>query len=251
MSDPGHDVGAAADRMGARRLEHLLRHLRESGDRTLLRRAGRGHPHQSDRDLPQLRDIDGDGVKDGKGWEWYYRNRLESIASRDGLAIASADLVGADGCADKDGKQPCDFPGGSVIVRGSADYSAGQNADGTLVVGTEGALSNTKDLRVSYPSTTRVANDFHPDYYTKWYAELADRQESDMSLNNRYGSADGPRVAVANVAGVWADKQANVDMMVRYAEQAAADDVDLLVFPETVLTGYDSTDPRAMRTRTA
>ena len=116
------------------------------------------------------RDIDGDGVKDGKGWEWYYRNRLESIASRDGLAIASADLVGADGYADKDGKQPCDFPGGSVIVRGSADYSAGQNADGTLVVGTEGALSNTKDLRVSYPSTTRVANGFHPDYYAKWYA---------------------------------------------------------------------------------
>lgn len=190
------------------------------------------------------RDIDGDGVKDGRGWEWYYRNRLESIASRDGLVIASADLVGADGCPDGDGKQPYDFPGGSVIVRGSADYSAGQNADGSLIVGTEGALANSKDLRVSYPSTTRVANDFHPDYYAKWYAELADKQESGASLSNHYGSDDGPRVAVANVAGVWADKQANVDMMVRYAEQAAADDVDLLVFPETVLTGYDSTDPK-------
>lgn len=190
------------------------------------------------------RDIDGDGVKDGKGWEWYYRNRLESIASRDGLVIASADLVGADGCPDGDGKQPYDFPGGSVIVHGSADYSAGQNADGSLIVGTEGALANSKDLRVSYPSTTRVANDFHPDYYAKWYAELADKQESGASLSNYYGSEDGPRVAVANVAGVWADKQANVDMMVRYAEQAAADDVDLLVFPETVLTGYDSTDPK-------
>lgn len=190
------------------------------------------------------RDIDGDGVKDGKGWEWYYRNRLESIASRDGLVIASADLVGADGCPDADGKQPYDFPGGSVIVRGSADYSAGQNADGTLIVGVEGALTNAKDLRVSYPSTTRVANDFHPDYYAKWYAELADKQESGTSLSNYYGSADGPRVAVANVAGVWADKQANVDMMVKYAEQAAADDVDLIVFPETVLTGYDSTDPK-------
>lgn len=190
------------------------------------------------------RDIDGDGVKDGKGWEWYYRNRLESIASRDGLVIASADLVGADGCPDGDGRQPYDFPGGSVIVHGSADYSAGQNADGSLIVGTEGALANAKDLRVSYPSTTRVANDFHPDYYAKWYAELADKQESGASLSNYYGSEDGPRVAVANVAGVWADKQANVDMMVRYAEQAAADDVDLLVFPETVLTGYDSTDPK-------
>lgn len=39
-------------------------------------------------------DIDGDGVKDAKGWEWYYKNRLESIASRDGLTVVSADLVG-------------------------------------------------------------------------------------------------------------------------------------------------------------
>lgn len=238
------DAGAAADRMGPGGLEHLLRHLCESGDRTLLRRAGRGHPHQSTATSHSYRDIDGDGVKDGKGWEWYYRNRLESIASRDGLVIASADLVGADGCPDGDGKQPYDFPGGSVIVRGSADYSAAQNADGSLIVGTEGALANSKDLRVSYPSTTRVANVFHPDYYAKWYAELADKQESGTSLSNYYGPEDGPRVAVANVASVWADKQANVDMMVRYAEQAAADDVDLLVFPETVLTGYDSTDPK-------
>ena len=49
---------------------------------------------------------------------------------------------------------------------------------------------------------------------------------------------------MANVSGVWADKAANTEMMAKYAEQAHADGVDLLVFPETVLTGYDSTDPR-------
>lgn len=217
----------------------------ESGDRTLLRRAGRGHPHQSDRYLPQLprhrrRRRQG---RQGMGMVLTatVSNRLRrATASSSPPPISSAPTAAPDG----DGKQPYDFPGGSVIVRGSAYYSAAQNADGSLIVGTEGALANSKDLRVSYPSTTRVANDSHPDYYAKWYAELADKQESGTSLSNYYGPEDGPRVAVANVAGVWADKQANVDMMVRYAEQAAADDVDLLVFPETVLTGYDSTDPK-------
>ncbi len=46
------------------------------------------------------------------------------------------------------------------------------------------------------------------------------------------------------MSGVWADKAANTEMMAKYAEQAHADGVDLLVFPETVLTGYDSTDPK-------
>lgn len=192
-------------------------------------------------------DIDGDGVKDGKGWEWYYRNRLESIASRDGLVIASADLVGPDGYADESGKQPYDFPGGSVILTGSfagANYAAGLNEDGSIAVGTEGALTNAKDLRLSTPSTTQVANDFHPDYYAKWYGELADRKDAGESLSYSFGSTDGPKVAVANVSGVWADKAANTEMMAKYAEQAHADGVDLLVFPETVLTGYDSTDPK-------
>lgn len=191
-------------------------------------------------------DIDGDGVADAIGWEWYYRNRLESIASRDGLTIASADLVGADGYAADGEAQPYDFPGGSVIMQGAFDggvYYAGENQDGTLLTGEAGALTNNADLRLSVGSTTQIANDFHPDYYAKWYDELADMQESGDSLSYYYGSDDGPTAAVANVSAVWGDKQANVDMMLQYVDYAASQDVDILVFPETILTGYDSTDP--------
>lgn len=192
-------------------------------------------------------DIDGDGVKDAKGWEWYYRNRLESIASRDGLTIASADLVGKDGYTEKDGSQPYDFPGGSVILQGGFDadkYYAGQNADGTIITAKEGALVNNADLRLTVGSTTKVSNDFHPDYYAKWYAELADKQESGQSLTYRYGSSDAPTTAVANVSAVWGDKDANTDMMLKYITEAHGKGVDIIVFPETILTGYDSTDPK-------
>lgn len=189
-------------------------------------------------------DIDGDGTKDGLGWEWYYRNRLESIASRDGLVIASADLVGPDGYAEPGKAQPYDFPGGSVIVSGSANYSAGLNADGSINVGTAGALTNDTALRLRVPSTTQVSADFHPDYYAQWYGELADRQEAGEKLSYRYGGDTSPTVAVANVSAVWADKAANTAMMTQYARYAAEQGVDLLVFPETILTGYDSTDPK-------
>lgn len=191
-------------------------------------------------------DIDGDGVKDAKGWEWYYRNRLESIASRDGLTIASADLVGKDGYAGEDGEQPYDFPGGSVILRGGfseAKYYAGQNANGNIITAKEGALVNNADLRLSVGSATKVSNDFHPDYYAKWYAQLADKQESGQSLSYHYGSVDAPTAAVANVSAVWGDKDANTSMMLKYIDEAHSKGVDIIVFPETILTGYDSTDP--------
>ena len=48
---------------------------------------------------------------------------------------------------------------------------------------------------------------------------------------------------MANVSATWGDKDANIQMMVGYIEQAAQNDVDILVFPETVLTGYSCEDP--------
>lgn len=83
-----------------------------------------------------------------------------------------------------------------MILTGSfagANYAAGLNEDGSIAVGTEGALTNAKDLRLSTPSTTQVANDFHPDYYAKWYGELADRKDAGESLSYSFGSTDGPR----------------------------------------------------------
>ena len=134
-----------------------------------------------------------------------------------------------------------------MILQGgfsSCKYYAGLNSDGTILTAKEGSLTNDADLKVSVGSTTKVENDFHPDYYAKWYAELADKQESGQTLSYRYGSKDAPTTAVANVSGVWGDKDANTDMMLKYIDEAYSKGVDVIVFPETILTGYDSTEPK-------
>lgn len=79
------------------------------------------------------------------GWEEYYKLRLESIASREGFNILSADLEGQDGNTL--------FPGGSVILNGvfsGVRYFAGEEkSDGELtnnahiVTNEAGLLTNT------------------------------------------------------------------------------------------------------------
>lgn len=192
-------------------------------------------------------DLDGDGVRDDQGWEWYYKNRLESITSREGILIASANLVGGDGPIKPDGSSTYNFPGGSVIVAGGFDggkYYAGANGT-DIITATEGMLSNTAKINLgSMPSSTcKVSSDFHPDDYAKWYKELADKQAAGESLSYSSDVTDGPVAAVANVSAKWGDKAANLEMMISYIEQAAEKDVDILVFPETVLTGYSCEDP--------
>ena len=44
--------------------------------------------------------------------------------------------------------------------------------------------------------------------------------------------------------GVWGDKQANIDAMEKYVVEAGEKGVDILVFPETVLTGYEWKKPK-------
>ena len=46
------------------------------------------------------------------------------------------------------------------------------------------------------------------------------------------------RVAAAQTAPVWGDPQATADVVVEWVRKAAADDVDLLAFGETFLSGY-------------
>lgn len=192
-------------------------------------------------------DVDGDGVRDDQGWEWYYKNRLESITSREGVLVASANLVGGDGPIKPDGSPTYNFPGGSVIISGGFDggkYYAGANGT-DIITAAEGMVSNAESISLaSMPSSTcKVSSDFHPDYYAKWYKELADKQAAGESLSYSSDITDGPVAAVANVTAVWGDKQANIRMMETYIEQAAEKDVDILVFPETILTGYSCEDP--------
>ena len=190
-------------------------------------------------------DTDGDGEREDTGWEWYYKNRLESITSREGFTILSANLVGGDGPLKSNGSYTYNFPGGSVILRNGTNYYAGttvstgaseSNAD--IVTGQAGLLTNSTALTASTGSTCRNS-DFQVEYYAKWYAELADKQEAGESLSYYSNVKDGPVAAVVNMPGVWGDKQANIEAMIGYIEEAAEKNVEILVFPETVLTGYE------------
>ncbi len=46
------------------------------------------------------------------------------------------------------------------------------------------------------------------------------------------------RIAAAQTAPVWGDKQATADKVVEWIQKAAADDVELVAFGETFLSGY-------------
>lgn len=193
------------------------------------------------------RDIDGDGEVEDEGWEWYYKNRLESNASREGYTILSANLVGFDGPEDN-----YNFPGGSVILQGAFNgpkYFAGtvstsrsSDAATDIVTGQEGLLTNTEALTASTGSTCRNA-DFNPELYAELYAELAEKQKNGETLSYRSDIADGPKAAVVNMAGIWGDKETNKANMIEYIQEAGEQGVDILVFPETVLTGYEWKEP--------
>lgn len=189
-----------------------------------------------------------------KGWEWYYQNRLESNSSREGYTILSANLVGGDGPKRADGSSTYQFPGGSVIIQSQFNgpvYYAGLeegevtgsvNEDADIMTGTEGMLTNVAGLTASTGSTCSN-QDFNPEQYAQLYAELADMQDAGETLRYSSSVTDGPKAAVVNMAGIWGDKEANIDNMLKYVEEAGESDVDILVFPETVLTGYEYKDP--------
>jgi nitrilase len=46
------------------------------------------------------------------------------------------------------------------------------------------------------------------------------------------------KVAAAHAAPVFMDKAATIQKTIRLLEKAAADDIKLLVFPETFIPGY-------------
>lgn len=190
-------------------------------------------------------DTDGDGIKNDKAWEWYYKNRIESNTSRDGYTLLSSNLVGADGPADSDGNQPYDFPGGSVILQADAKYYAGTtdanvatNTNSDIVTGEEGLLTNKASLKASTGSACSN-EDFCPENYAKWYDMLADKQDAGDKLSYNSEVKDGPVAAVVNMSAVWGDKQANIDAMEKYIIESGEQGVDILVFPETILTGYE------------
>lgn len=180
------------------------------------------------------------------GWQEYYKLRLESVASRDGMTILSSDLVDDSGMS---GNTPDVFPGGSVILQGAfngpmyyagADCEAGSvEEDANIVIEQKGLLTNGKALTASSGSTCSNA-DFNPELYAQLYKDIAEMKTIGVTSA---AVSEGPNVAVVNMTGYWGNKKKTLEKMVSYIEEAAAKNVDMIVFPETVLSGYGYVEP--------
>ena len=179
------------------------------------------------------------------GWEEYYKLRLESIASRDGFTILSADLEGQDGNTL--------FPGGSVILNGvfsGVSYFAGEEkSDGELtnnahIVTNEAGLLTNRVPVTATTGTTCSNKDFNPEMYVNLYKQAADAMEANGGkLSYKPTTTKGPKAAVANMTGYWGNKKKTVAKMKKYIEEAHEKGVEMLVFPETVLSGYGYLTP--------
>lgn len=186
----------------------------------------------------------GYSIEDDSAWEWYYKNRLESAASREGFTIMSSDLVGKDGLNDK-----YTFPGGSVILNGSAAYYGGtegangkSNVKADIITGKEGLVTNVTSC-TARSSGACNNKDFNPELYTTLYKELADKKENGETLSYRSTATEQPRAAVVNMTGYWGNKEKTKEKMIQYIEEAGEKGVDILVFPETILSGYGYVKP--------
>ena len=52
-------------------------------------------------------------------------------------------------------------------------------------------------------------------------------------------------IAVVNFAAVWGDKKANLKKIEEYCEAAGKRGADMVIFPETCLSGYDDESEKA------
>ncbi|MBQ3783682.1 MAG: leucine-rich repeat protein [Lachnospiraceae bacterium] len=177
-------------------------------------------------------------------WEEYYKLRLESVASRDGMTILSSDLVGDSGMAS--GKNDI-FPGGSVILQaafngpkyfaGATDSTGVVNDENSIVIDKEGLITNSTTLTASSGSTCSN-QDFNPEMYAKLYKDIAAMETIGVKSVTASAVTTGPTVSVVNMTGYWGNKKKTLAKMVEYIEEAAKQKADMIVFPETVLSGY-------------
>ncbi|MBQ4507017.1 MAG: carbon-nitrogen hydrolase family protein [Firmicutes bacterium] len=178
---------------------------------------------------------------DTSGWGWYFARRLETIADRDGIFVASANLTGPDGPADENGRTPADFPGGSNVM--SPAPSEGKYCScpiGSLSIKTEGLYSGEVDLSESKRDFFQLPI-YQPGLYAKWYEELAKLPSWPPELPAP--EKTGMRIAVSNFDAAWGDKAKNLEKMEAETREAAAKGADLVLFPELALTGYWYKEP--------
>lgn len=63
---------------------------------------------------------------------------------------------------------------------------------------------------------------------------------------------DKLRITVVNYESIWGDKDANIAKMLKIIDEAVASNTEMIVFPETALTGYDNIEntPRSQKIHT-
>lgn len=161
-----------------------------------------------------------------------YRSRLEAIAAREGMVVMSADLAGTDGSSGE-----YSFPGGSTILTANSKtptyycgVTGGTGSTSTLLTKKSGLITNSTSV-TTHPAKTRsdsIANVF---LFKKLYETLVSKEEY-TDLSYAYQSIDGPNTAVVTMSAKNKSKSEIQKEMISYIKKAAANDVDLLVFPE-------------------
>lgn len=168
-------------------------------------------------------------------WQWYFESRIDNIAIRDQIFVASANLAQSDG-------GHYTFPGGSCVIG-----PTGSDGSTSFCETCIGATSDTAaglhvgsiDLSLAAATDIHDAAVFRKDLFAQWYADLADDTEEDLAA-----APDETTVTVGtvNFQPTFGDKEANFELMASYVEKAAGQGVGILVFPELALTGYAWTD---------
>lgn len=68
------------------------------------------------------------------------------------------------------------------------------------------------------------------------------RPDSNVAIGDLQSDSDNLNMAVVNFDSTWGDVTANVTAMTGYVQQAAAENVNFLLFPEMAVTGYAYSD---------
>lgn len=168
------------------------------------------------------------------------RNALESMASREGLTILQANLLGDSGLQGQ-----YDFPGGSAILQASdkgAVYFAGiknglnkRTKSAVLLQNKEGILANTISVAMR-PSSILTKNSYQASLYESFYQKMADRKKSGRSQASQQKGAGTLQIALAPIEAE-ADSQKAREGMISLIEKAAREDADMVLFPELAFSG--------------
>lgn len=115
--------------------------------------------------------------------------------------------------------------------------------DAKIVTNKGGLLTNTVGLTAS-TGTTCSNKDFNPEMYVDLYSQAAEAMAaSGGAFSYSPKTTDGPKTAVVNMTGYWGNKKKTIAKMKEYIEEAHNKGVEMIVFPETVLSGYGYLTP--------